>query len=86
MFIEKVGTNMKQTIGYILLLSYWGLSLIVAINYSHLGQILGLVFVPVVIIPMQIIQSLFSYFWYGIIELVWISLGLYLIVKGNNDR
>jgi len=72
---------MKEKIGWALLISYWILSLWNAINYSHLGYILGLIFVPFITIPLQVISSLFTDFSYAMIDVVWLGIGLLLLTK-----
>jgi len=75
--------SLLQTIGMILIGSYWLLSIIVAINFDKTGQILGLIFVPFITIPLQIIVSLSSNIVIGLIELVWVGLGIFLVVMGQ---
>jgi len=75
--------SLLQTIGMILIGSYWLLSIIVAIGFDKTGQILGLIFVPFITIPLQIIVSLSSNLLYGLIELVWVGLGIFLVAMGQ---
>lgn len=72
---------MKQTLGWILIAIYWFLSLAGAITYSHLGQILGLIFVPVVTIPLQVIGSFYGGFTEGMLNLAWVGVSIFLLTR-----
>jgi len=75
--------SLLQTIGMILVGSYWLLSIISAISFGGGGQVIGLIFVPFITIPLQIIVALFSNIVLGLIELVWVGLGIFLVVMGQ---
>ena len=75
--------SLLQTIGMILIGSYWLLSIISAISFGGGGQVIGLIFVPFITIPLQIIVALFSNIVLGLIELVWVGLGIFLVVMGQ---
>jgi len=75
--------SLLQTIGIILVGSYWLLSIIAAISFGGGGQVIGLIFVPFITIPLQIIVALFSNTVLGFIELVWVGLGIFLVVMGQ---
>ena len=76
---------MKKNIGWILLISYWALAIYQAIQLNLTGWVIGFIFAPFITIPMYLFTLLITDFWFSLVDIGWLALGFYLIIKSNKD-
>jgi hypothetical protein len=76
---------MKSTIGKVLLFLYWLVNVLVAIMEKDLFNLIALFILPMIVIPFNLVLAIISGITNGnfmfLIDVFWIGLALYLIIK-----
>lgn len=71
----------KTTVGQIMLGLYYVFTVINVIQTSNVGWILGVIFVPMIVIPINLFMSLFVQFWATLVDVAWIAIAIYLMAE-----
>ena len=66
-----------------LLFIYYGLTLYGAITSGNIAWTLGVMFVPMVTIPMNLFVNLFVDFWTTLFDIGWLALSFYLMSRDD---
>jgi hypothetical protein len=74
---------MKSTIGGVMLFITYALFLFSAMVSGSILEFLGLIFIPIVMIPMMILSTLVTNFSLGLVVIMWIVLAFLLV--GSDD-
>jgi hypothetical protein len=75
------GDKMTKAIGYIMLVGYYLLFIMGTIYSGNLVYLVGAIFLPMVVIPGTLIMLLFVNPLSAIMQIFWVSVGLYLAAK-----